>query len=149
MPAQAAVEHDQPGHETQQSDVWMAKGFADAYGVKETTGAICLRRLVGKHCLVGGPNLNLLCDGCGGVQPQGHSYRDHVRGWTRKGKLVCITSEPYYIGRDQMEDLMRIEDEFGLHVWVRGDSFYNPGRTMLVMIYTDELDDTPGTWNDE
>jgi hypothetical protein len=64
----------------------------------------------------------------------GPAWFDHSRILRRKkdGQL-SILSEPYQLWGDGLPQLAELA-QFGLRVWISGDSGWNPGRTLLVIV---------------
>ena len=104
--------------------------WASARGLKESRGVIHPSRLVGKR-----------------PDPRHYSnfmrwaWADHVNLWTRDGKAVCLTSEPYGLDEQDRRDVQEMAEKYGLVVVIRPpeESLWDPGRTYFVQLWA------PGT----
>lgn len=67
-----------------------------------------------------------------GVVPR---WYDHGTRWTRDGKPFCLVGQPYDLSSDDMRDLVRLEEEFGLTVVVSSHpDWHYPGHILGVTV---------------
>ena len=89
-----------------------------------------------------------------GVAPVSSKGFDHAMSWERGGRQVCVTFEPYKLDSETLGRLAKLETEHGFFVRITANSFYFPGRSVLVEIWghgekhgswplTDEQGDEP------
>lgn len=78
-----------------------------------------------------------------GKEPAIHTPRGRDRGmdhailWQRQGKLISLTSEPYYVKKEQMKALVVYCDEYGIDFQIDAESCYYPGHTIRILFKKD------------
>lgn len=87
---------------------------------EHTSGHVCFRRLAGGACDD---------DHINHGWPAGF---DHMREWIKDGKTVLITSEPYGLHADSVEDLKGFCDKNGVDCRIGMESLHFPGRALLL-----------------
>jgi hypothetical protein len=55
---------------------------------------------------------------------------DHTILWQRDGKRTYLTSEPYYVSKEQLKELIAHCDAYGIDFQVDAESCYYPGHTV-------------------
>ena len=64
---------------------------------------------------------------------------DHGNLWSKGGKPVCFTFQPYHFSAGTMKDLVDFCEEYDLHLWVTGSSWHFFGRTLFVVLWRKDL----------
>lgn len=78
------------------------------------------------------------------TEPKG-SWDDHGEVWNRDGHAVVYTSHPYNFGEQEIDQLRKVERDFGVEVQVfpPDSSWYYPGRTWLVALWAPGVECAP------
>lgn len=105
----------------------VAEGWRDLFimseGVKSRrTPHVCLSRLKGERCRP------MECSSPGGIPG-----KDHVSEWVKNRKTIMIVSQPYRLSYEDMMKTVEFCEANGLRADVSADSWYFPGRTLLVV----------------
>lgn len=69
-----------------------------------------------------------------GAQCLGFPGGDHVEAWTRDGEVVAVTSQPYSLNLEQVEELVALCKAHALELSITPGSWHFPGGTMLVVV---------------
>lgn len=62
-----------------------------------------------------------------------HMGIDHPVLWQRDGKRTYLTSEPYYVNKEQLKALIAHCDEHGIDFQIDAESCYYPGHTVRIL----------------
>ncbi|HLZ56083.1 MAG TPA: hypothetical protein VKR06_03980 [Ktedonosporobacter sp.] len=62
---------------------------------------------------------------------------DHTILWKRDGQRLYLTSEPYFVGKEQLKALIAHCDEYGIDFQIDAESCYYPGHTIRILCKKD------------
>lgn len=104
------------------------KVWAQREGVKESTGHVCVARLLGKRCRMSSSTPRR-----GEVPPCRPPGADHPKLWLRNGKPAIYTFEPYVMELNTLRELVNFCDRWGLDLEIRGwPGAHFPGHVVWV-----------------
>ncbi len=58
---------------------------------------------------------------------------DHSVLWQQRGKLLYLTSEPYYVTKEQLRHLIAHCDAYGIDFQIDAESCYYPGHAIRIL----------------
>jgi hypothetical protein len=58
---------------------------------------------------------------------------DHSVLWQQQGKLLYLTSEPYYVMKEQLRHLIALCDAHGIDFQIDAESCYYPGHAIRIL----------------
>lgn len=103
------------------------KRFAEAFGLKQSSGRVCIQRLLGRTCTQWLRSHRMGECEC---LPPG---TDHPSLWLKNGKPVVFVSQPYGVTAKTMADMNKFAEKHGLEFDVGAEmSWWYPSRTVLV-----------------
>ncbi|OPX83386.1 MAG: hypothetical protein A4E53_04661 [Pelotomaculum sp. PtaB.Bin104] len=115
-------------HRAYAEAVWeqCKKQYISKHGLKPSGGHPCVSRLIGRRCsaLPGG-----------GSSPCHIPGWDHVSLWLKDGKPEVYVSQPYSLSLNEMRNLVRFCDEYGLTVSVSTwPAWHFPGGVLTMEV---------------
>lgn|SRR5437763_1995383 len=109
------------------------EAWASEHGLKLSQGDVCLRRLLGKHCLEYKSSAFQRC-------PLHMLKRaDHVTVWVTGGRAVLYLSQPYRFFEEDRDELESLAAEYGL-AWTidPAAAWHNPPSVTGVVVWNPE-----------
>jgi len=115
-------------HRAYAEAVWeqCKKQYISKHGLKPSGGHPCVSRLIGRRCsaLPGG-----------GSSPCRIPGWDHMSLWLKDGKPEVYVSQPYNLSLNEMRELVRFCDEYGLTTSVgMWPAWHFPGGVLMVEV---------------
>lgn len=62
---------------------------------------------------------------------------DHIDVWLKDGNPYLMTSQPYFVSKDDLKILIAYCDKYGIDFQIDAESFYFPGHTIRILFKKD------------